>query len=222
MDLKDRELSKLFELSKSLKEEFEIFVFSFVFWEQLFQEKNDESNTHAIIRTLFFREIVLGITRIWDNTSRNKSSLSMFRLANCMADKRIIDFLSQKGTKELKFLLEGINTFEIDSSNLADTSQQNSAEYVREKAKKIKEIVDLYAGEKKHELDKLKHIRNNIIAHRNIRFQENPDNVIKIIDDIYKHTSSIIDNLIDVLGCEKWDIRKIEDLYRRQSFNLKF
>jgi hypothetical protein len=70
-------------------------------------------------------------------------------------------------------------------------------------------------------LEALKNIRDNVIAHRNIRFQPDSSGVIEIVKRIYDHTSLIIENLIDVLGCEKWEIHKIEDLFRRKLAELK-
>jgi hypothetical protein len=221
MDMESPEASKLFESFKTLKEEFEIVICSRVFWEHFFNEKSSESHAHAIMRTIFFREIVLGITRVWDNSSRNKSSLSMFRIGKYMGDKRMIDFLSEKGRKELSVLLKGIDAIEIPSSASKRASMQKNIEDIKVKAQKVNEIVGLYEGSKRDELEALKNIRDNVIAHRNIRSQPDSSDVIEIVRRIYTHTSSIIGNLIDVLGCEKWEIHKIEDLYRRQLPELK-
>lgn len=222
MDMESPEMSKLFESSIVLKEEFETVICAFVFWRHLFDKKDGENHAHAIMRTLFFREVLLGIMRIWDDSSHNKLSLSMFRIGKYMRDRRIIEFLSAKGEKEFSSLLDGMD--DRITSQLASkrpSVQKDSVRNIEDKALRINEIIERYGKNKRADLKNFRDVRDNLIAHRNIRFQSESIEMIKETEKIYADTSSIIENLISILGCETWEIRKVEDVYRKQLPDLK-
>jgi hypothetical protein len=139
-----------------------------------------------------------------------------------MGDKRMIDFFSEMGRDKLILLLNKMDAIETTSSNSRQNLTQNNIEKtIQSKARTVIQIVSLYKGGSNNDLRELKNIRDNIIAHRNIKSQPNSIEAIEIVRRIYTHTSAIVENLIDVLGCERWEIQKIEDLYRSQLLEWK-
>jgi len=221
MDMDSPEMSKLFEVSKLAKEEFEIIICSFAFWEKLYKDKSQENHASRIIRTLFFRETILGITRIWDDSKRNKLSLSIFRIKRYLEDKRIVGALANNRSIGMEAILDSINVKGLaDLASRKSCILKNCGEDNASIAEKICARVSKYENEEKQNMETLKTIRDKLIAHREIKFEPETNNTINIVRSIYADTSFVIESLVDVLGCERWEINKVESLYRKMADNL--
>lgn len=217
------EIKKLKNLTEKAKEEFEIVVCSFVFWEKLFKNKENETPAHAIMRSLFFRECTLGITRIWDESSRNKTSLSLFKVEALLGDKRIIKACSKMRIESCR--TEILDRFDEPLRSLINKQapvEGNIENEVRSVSDTIRGKVEEYAenGDKRGIIERLRDIRDNLIAHRNINFQAGVAD-IPAFKQIYSDTAFIVEKLIGVMGYEIWEVKKAENAYEKEALNIK-
>lgn len=219
--MNSQEIKKLFEITNLAKEEFEIIICSFMFWRKLYEKRENEDKTHEIMRTLFFREVILGTTRIWNYSNKNTQSLSIFKVKIYLQDKRIWDVLIKNCSHELSTIFDRIDSFTIFETyeeklrSLQDYEKKNTV-----LSQNICSIISKYENEDREIIDSLKKIRDKLIAHRDIGYKPEDYKIIDIVQKIYVDTALIIKNLMDILGSEEWNISGVENLYRNMANSL--
>lgn len=131
------------------------------------------SNTFQVVRLALRREVVLALMRLWDN---RKDAVGMFSIANTLGNERAIDALSAECAAHWQNRL--LSGFKDEPNEVVDAIRrsedkfgQSQAESLRQHAADAIRIIKGYeeGGPGYSTLTKLKTIRNERLAHRQVR-----------------------------------------------------
>lgn len=210
MELGD-EMSKLYNLAELIQSEIEDVICAYAFWKKMYDERKSENTARLTMRTLFFREAVLGITRIWDVSGRNKKSLSVIRINNLLSDKRIVTAVSKRNSDEYTRMCERMNSpLREHLATYAEKTRIEREESIAIDIKSISNIVNKYAQGDSEIVSKFRDIRDKLIAHRELGYTPNSHQSIESFYQIYSDTAQIVEKLTSILGCEDWRRDRME------------
>jgi AbiU2 len=135
------------------------------------------ANTFLLVRQVLRREVVLSLTRLWDD---DKRSVGMGSIANCLSDKRILDALAGHYAAEWG----GLRQYNVDDipveerPAVLEAIQRNETQFglregeaLRERAAEAIKIIRNYecGGAGRATLEMLMTLRNERLAHRQVK-----------------------------------------------------
>ena len=208
MDIDHRMISDLRKKVEAATEEFEIAVAVHEPWklaalDQALRARLGRSRaavTFHVVRGALRREFLLALTRLWDN---DLNAVRMKSIANTLCDPRVVDALAAH--------------CEAQWGN--DEYGRSKSKELRENVTKILDIVASYSegGSRSAVLKKLKELRNERLAHRQVEPSAGTDSGSYGIETFYQHMAALIALLRSVALHASYNLEDVAGKHRRDA-----
>lgn len=183
MTFEPRQIADLEEIVRVAIEEFDEVIACYEIWRPMVVDghlhkrlgRSRATNAFRTLRGAMRREVLLGLTKLWDTDQR---SVSLPRMIKGLNSPEIVDFFAEKcaaqwGELPINF---GDDLPEEKRIELRKLSEEGERKFGRDQAAKLRGSVlealgileGYHVGDKKEVLDHLRHLRNKHIAHRDL------------------------------------------------------
>jgi stalled ribosome rescue protein Dom34 len=161
--------------------------------------KSYATQAFNVVRVALRREMVLALMRLWDRDAR---AIGMPSIMKALNDGAVMDILVLDRASRLR--IDGVED-EIRRTLLEKVGAANA-------------LVDAYsaAGEKAESFDKLRALRNQRLAHTQVkaRLLSQADAIDDVIEAFYQDNARIISGLLSVVSATAYDPFETAEVYR--------
>ncbi|NLG91724.1 MAG: hypothetical protein GX486_07685 [Acetobacter sp.] len=175
-----------------------------------------------IITFALYREVILGLIRLWD---KDKNGTSIPEIARALRDSAVVDALISQ--IEAESLGQEILAFQnappechIELKKRAEKKANEDGEQARSRMKRCLEIIERYEDGKHSKLcSQFRTLRNKRLAHHDL--EQIPDDVLlynkEDVKDFYKDMLDLVHELQLAVLERDWDVKGSVALYKRNA-----